>query len=126
MEYQNQSQKSRSQTLSKISTGPAYLREWFKQENYFTNIFFVTYPTSKATRQGNRTRGIFVFWNPLLFCLSDRNMPTLWFKHLCYRWSIWTYEGYMPPPRKLSQQVSIMFGQKNSHVVIGRHYVLWR
>jgi len=39
MEYQNQSQKSRSQTLSKISTGPAYLREWFKQENYFTNIF---------------------------------------------------------------------------------------
>ncbi|KAL4219804.1 hypothetical protein ACF0H5_020216 [Mactra antiquata] len=21
-----------------------------------------------------------------------------------YRWSIWTYEGYMPPPRKLSQQ----------------------
>ena len=61
MEYQNQSQKSRSQTLSKISTGPAYLREWFKQENYFTNIFFVTYPTSKATRQGSRTHGIFVF-----------------------------------------------------------------
>lgn len=41
-------------------------------------------------------------YKPLILKLNDVHV------NLYYRWSIWTYEGTMPPPRKLSQQVSYL------------------
>lgn len=43
---------------------------------------------------------------------------------LC-RWSIWTYEGTMPPPRKLSQQVINFFATSYS-ISVKLIFTLWR